>query len=218
MHSVGSVVRISPNELSFSSVTSWKAIYGHTAPGKPTLVKSKFYEMYGAGFDSGCIGSERDPKTHNQMKRLLSAAFSTKALSEQEDIVQQCIDGFIDRIGHDGAGPQGLDVSEWYEMVAFDILGEMAFGESFHCVDKGSCSHPHGTITGSGSLALAFVCFLGEPHFWPELILKHLFFITLLDNLRRYPLLVSIGKYVLPRWTVDVRNKHTGYSRDQVSR
>lgn len=157
MDSAGSVVRISPNELSFSSATSWKAIYGHTAAGKPTLVKSKFYEMYGAGFDSGCIGSERDPKTHGRMKRLLSAAFSTKALSEQEDIVQQCIGNFVDRIGRDGAGPKGLNVSEWYEMVAFDILGEMAFGESFHCVDKGFYSPANSISMNYGLLDLGLI-------------------------------------------------------------
>lgn len=35
---VGSVFRVSPNELSFASVASWKAIYGHQLPGKPTPV------------------------------------------------------------------------------------------------------------------------------------------------------------------------------------
>ena len=51
-----------------------------------------------------------------------------------------------------------------------------------------------------------------------EIILKHLFFITLLDNLRRYSLLLTIGKYLLPRWTVGIRNRHSGYSRAQVQR
>lgn len=119
-------------------MTSWKAIYGHTAARKLTLVKSKFYEMYGSGFDSLCIGSERDPKTHSRMKKSLSAAFSTRALLEQEDIIHQCVDAFIDRVGHDGSGTQGLNMTKWYEMVSFDILGEMAFGESFHCIEKGS--------------------------------------------------------------------------------
>lgn len=64
----------------------------------------------------------------------------------------------------------------------------------------------------------ALAVILEKPHFWPELILKHLFFITLMDNLRRYSVLLTIGKYLLPRWTVGVRNKHGGYSRGQVAR
>lgn len=74
------------------------------------------------------------------MKKSLSAAFSTKALTEQEDIIQRCIDRFIEKLGQVGTGVGGVDMVEWYEMIAFDILGEMAFGESFHCIDKGTGS------------------------------------------------------------------------------
>ena len=50
------------------------------------------------------------------------------------------------------------------------------------------------------------------------MIVDHLFFITVLDNLRRYPLIASIGKIILPRLTVGVRNKHVGYSREKVAK
>jgi len=94
--------------------------------------------MYGSGYKSLCVGSERDPKKHGVMKRTLSAAFSTRALMEQESVVSACVDGFIDKIGHmkDSQG-KGLNLTKWYEMISFDILGAMAFGESFHAVDNG---------------------------------------------------------------------------------
>ncbi|KAL9040569.1 MAG: hypothetical protein Q9214_004436 [Letrouitia sp. 1 TL-2023] len=171
----GSVFRVSPNELSFASVSSWKAIYGHAIAGKPTAVKSKFYEMYGAGFNSWCIGSERDPKVHGRMKKLLSHAFSTKALIEQEDIIQKSIDAFIEKIGPESQSPKGLNKTP------------------------------------------KLIQIKGKPHFWPELILEHLFFITVVDNLRRYPLFVTVGKWLLPKFTVATRNKHSGYARNQVS-
>lgn len=95
--------------------------------------------MYGAGFRSLCIGSERNPAKHSQMRKSLSSAFSTKALSEQEDIITRNIDCFTSKIGQIG-GPQssGLDMTKWYEMIAFDILGDMAFGESFHSIESGA--------------------------------------------------------------------------------
>lgn len=134
----GPVVRISPNELSFASVESWKAIYGHQTPGNPTPIKSEFYDIYGAGFSSLCIGSERNPRKHGQMRKMLSAAFATKALVEQEAIISKVVDQFITSIGQvEGRDSNGIDMTKWYEMVAFDILGEMAFGESFHCIDTG---------------------------------------------------------------------------------
>jgi hypothetical protein len=136
--SEGSVFRVSPNELSFASVESWKAIYGHPPPGKPHLIKSEFYDIYGAGFKSLCIGSERNPQKHNQMRKSLSSAFSTKALTEQESIVTEIIDVFVSRLGElGGTGTEGLNMTKWYEMVAFDILGAMAFGESFGSVEMG---------------------------------------------------------------------------------
>lgn len=94
--------------------------------------------MYGSGYDSLCIGSERDPKNHVRMKKSLTNAFSTKALLDQEHIIQGCVDNFVNKIGHENKREKGLNVSDWYEMIAFDILGEMAFGETFHCVENGS--------------------------------------------------------------------------------
>lgn len=93
--------------------------------------------MYGAGFKSLCIGSERDPHKHGRMRKMLSAAFSTRVLMEQEDIITKAVDQFVTRLGTDGAQTNGLNMTKWYEMVAFDTLGEMAFGESFHSVEAG---------------------------------------------------------------------------------
>ncbi|KAH0293761.1 putative cytochrome P450 [Aureobasidium namibiae CBS 147.97] len=188
----GSVFRVSPNELSFAGVNSWKAIYGHPAAGQATMIKAEFYDIYGSGFKSLCIGSERKPEKHSRMRKSLSAAFSTKALIEQEQIINGCVDAFVDRLG-DGTSDNGINMTKWFEMVAFDILGEMAFGESFGCIDS------------------------GKPHFWSELIEEHLFFITVVDNLRRYPFFVTLGRWILPL-TASLRDKHTGLSREKVAK
>lgn len=205
--------RVSPNELSFASVKSWKAIYGPW-PGEQPFVKTEFYDMYGSGFESRCIGSERDPTQHNRMKRSLAGGFSSKALLEQETLVQRCVDKFIEKVGQAGKGTEGLNITEWYEMIAFDVLGEMAFGESFHCIDDGTLSF----ILERDRVVLINFNPEGKPHFWQQMTVKHLFFITLLDNLRRYPLLRRLGQLVIPRLTVAVRDKHTGYSRQQVAK
>ncbi|KXH53929.1 BCL4p [Colletotrichum salicis] len=136
----GPVVRVSPNELSFATVESWKAIYGHRVAGAPPVIKSEFYEIYGAGFKSLRIGSERDPHKHGQMRKMLSAAFSTKMLLDQEDIITKTVDAFIHGLGEDGFKLEGLNMTKWFEMIAFDSLGEMAFGESFHSVRAGKFS------------------------------------------------------------------------------
>lgn len=38
----------------------------------------------------------------------------------------------------------------------------------------------------------------------------------MLDNLRRYPSLVTLGRWILPWLTTSVKNKHSGYTRAKV--
>lgn len=71
------------------------------------------------------------------MHKSLSSAFSTKSLLEQEDIVNEVIDKFIEKIGIFGDSSNGIDMTKWYQMAVFDIFGEMAFGESFGSLEMG---------------------------------------------------------------------------------
>ena len=100
-------------------------------------VKNEFYDMFGAGFSQACLATEKDHKRAGLKRGLFSAAFSAKALSEQESIMQSCINAFVTKCGRLGGSPQGLNLVKWYEMVSFDILGVMAFGESFDCIENG---------------------------------------------------------------------------------
>jgi hypothetical protein len=75
------------------------------------------------------------------MKKSLTVAFSTKALTEQEHTIQASINGMLEKIEKLGQLDSGLDMVHWYEMIAFDILGEMAFGETFHCIENGLSLH-----------------------------------------------------------------------------
>lgn len=138
LHS-GPVFRVSPNELSFASAASWKGIYGFPPPGSQHLIKSEFYDVFGSSYKTGCIGSERNPTIHARKKKNLVAAFSAKALAAQEPIVQECLDRFVDKLGplSEKSEGRGINVVQWFEMAAFDILGEMAFGEGFGCIEKG---------------------------------------------------------------------------------
>lgn len=147
--------------------------------------------MFAAGYDSKCIGSERDPSRHAQMKRVLSPAFSTKALVEQEHIITGSVDAFLAKLRLKGDAAGGLNMTHWYEMLAFDILGDMAFGQSFDCIQE------------------------ERPHFWFEMLTKYLFFVTLTDNLRRFPILMMLGRLVSPL-TANMQAKQQMYSRRLV--
>lgn len=132
------MVRTAPNELSFNTAQSWKDIYGFR-PGHKTFIKSNFYD--GGSFASRgvhSIVSERDPENHGLMRKLLSHAFSERSLSEQEDLVTGSIDKFIDIAQAQCGMAEGWDIVESFRRLAFDIIGDLAFGETFGGLDGGA--------------------------------------------------------------------------------
>lgn len=48
------------------------------------------------------------------------------------------------------------------------------------------------------------------------MILDHLLVVNIMDNLRRYPLLVAIAKSLPAKWTTGLAKQQTQFSRDQV--
>lgn len=69
------------------------------------------------------------------MRRYLSHAFSDRSLTEQEVLIAEVMDQFIEEIGKRGA--QGLDFCQEFEMMTFDIIGSLAFGANFGGVRSG---------------------------------------------------------------------------------
>ena len=128
----GPVVRISPGQLSFNSAASFKDIYGHV-PGRKPFLKSRYYEPMPGQMRT--LVSAADPGHHAAMRKTMSHGFSASALTAQEDRVHYYVDQLIDQIKKSAGNL--MDMVKWYNWVAFDIIGELAFGESFGAVESG---------------------------------------------------------------------------------
>ena len=57
---------------------------------------------------------------------------------------------------------------------------------------------------------------IGKPHFWSEIIVSHLYFITLIDNLRRLPFVATLTRLLFPS-TLAMQNKNSQYARQKVA-
>ncbi|KAI3322259.1 cytochrome P450 [Xylariaceae sp. AK1471] len=170
----GPIVRVAPNEISFNSPQSWNDIYGFRA-GHQTFIKSDFYD--GGPFASRgvhSIVSERNVDVHGQMRRHLAHAFSDHSLSEQEAIVAETVDKFIRLAGRRGARPEGFDMGKGLEMMTFDIIGDLAFGETFGGVDS------------------------DEPHPWIAIAMGALRQGALGDTFKRFPMAATLVKTLMP--------------------
>lgn len=76
-----------------------------------------------------------DDENHSKNRKLLSHAFSDKALQEQEPLIQKYVDQLVDRLkevtSEDG---QPIDMTKWYNWITFDIVADLLFGEPFGCL------------------------------------------------------------------------------------
>ncbi|KAK3317434.1 cytochrome p450 monooxygenase [Cercophora scortea] len=146
----GPVVRIAPDELSFTDPEAWKDIYG-PKPGLPPgseaaeLPKSRmFYRSDGL---PPSIVTIEGRANHAILRRQLGHGFSERALRDQEPIIGGYTDLLIRRLREHAVDskpkPESkrlklnpLDMTAWFNWTTFDIIGDLAFGEPFGCLDE----------------------------------------------------------------------------------
>jgi cytochrome P450 len=131
----GPTLRYTADNVSFTTPGAWKTIYGHRKAGEGTFQKDRrFYRDGISGHPSIVIANDAD---HRRQRRLLSHAFSEKALRSQDDILQHYINLFISRLHDRARAGAVVDMVAWYNFTTFDLIGDLAFGEPFGCLEKG---------------------------------------------------------------------------------
>lgn len=131
----GRVVRLAPNELSFIEGQAWHDIYGHHQ-GSPNFPKNP---LWMAPADNGIhsILSANDAD-HSRYRRLLSHAFSERALVQQEYLLLSYVHLLMDRLRECASSPDKaiVEIVQWFNFTTFDIVGDLSLGESFHCLEE----------------------------------------------------------------------------------
>jgi cytochrome P450 len=125
--------------ISFNTAQSFRDIYGNRLGGCFQKDRSHYISPAN-GVDH--LLSAIDDATYTRQKRLLSHAFSDKALRDQEGLIRGYVDTLIKklrlRVKH---GESLIDIKAWLNFTTFDITGDLMFGESFDCL-KDSQLHP----------------------------------------------------------------------------
>ena len=73
---------------------------------------------------------------HARYRKLLSHAFSQRALREQEYLILQYVELLIIRLTEKAKAKEPIDIVQWLNFTTFDIVGHLALGESFHCLEE----------------------------------------------------------------------------------
>ncbi|KAF2841015.1 cytochrome P450 monooxygenase [Patellaria atrata CBS 101060] len=133
----GSVVRVSPNELSYNSTQAWEDIYGHRQ-GLQNMHKDPIHVGSVDPIPGVTTLTMADDANHARQRRALAYSFSQKALEGQEPIVRGYVDTFVRKLGDMGKRDEEFNMVNWLNFTTFDIIGDLAFGEPFGCLAQGA--------------------------------------------------------------------------------
>ncbi|KAJ5583602.1 hypothetical protein N7535_002222 [Penicillium sp. DV-2018c] len=190
----GDVVRIAPNALTYRAASAWKDIYGHRKKGQKIFLKDPaLYTPTPNGVNAIITANEGD---HTRMRRLLTHAFSNKALGEQEEILQTYADMFIEKL-HGLIGSSAsvdIDITRWFNFTTFDLIGDLAFGEPFGCL-----SH-------------------SKYHWWVLVILDAVKASAYLKIFWFYPFLLPLVKVLIPKHLMKKREDSFKLSVEKIRR
>ncbi|KAB2571421.1 Cytochrome P450 monooxygenase rdc4 [Lasiodiplodia theobromae] len=134
----GKVVRVSPNELSYSDGDAWKDIYGYGNKG--SLMRDFRTTPRGRDIEPSLISTE-DNDEHRHLRSILSPAFSQRALKEQEPLLLKYIGLMADKIRERAAAANNadggaVDITQFFNFATFDIMSDLAFGNPMGLLEK----------------------------------------------------------------------------------
>ncbi len=138
----GDVVRIGPNRLSFTHPDAWQEIRGHRKSGENEHAKDPaLYAMS----KNNILGASR--ADHARVRRILSHGFSAKSMQGQQPLIMRYVDLLMQRLEEMTRDESGqpreavANLASWFNFTTFDIIGDLAFGEPFGCLEE-SRYHP----------------------------------------------------------------------------
>ncbi|KAI4753317.1 cytochrome P450 [Aureobasidium sp. EXF-3400] len=153
----GPVVRVSPTEISYidaeangkglSGTNAWKEIYGHRLSGKRSFAKDR--RLYAIPVNGTTSILSSDDASHARQRRVLSHAFSDKALKEEEPLFKRWASLLVEKLDALSFTDAPIDLVAYYNYTTFDLMADLTFSESLHMLEGSEYSPWVATIFAS---------------------------------------------------------------------
>lgn len=139
----GKFVRIGPNEVSIADPAALPIVYAH---GSPATIKSDFYDAFVSIFRG--LFNTRDRTEHTRKRKIVSHTFSPKSVREFEPYIASTVrillakwDALCEKAVKDAKpGPMKgyavIELLDWLNALAFDTIGDLAFGSTFGMLER----------------------------------------------------------------------------------
>ncbi|KAK0750225.1 cytochrome P450 [Schizothecium vesticola] len=186
----GPVVRIAPDELAFQDPAAWRDIMGHRTGGE--FEKNQTFYRPVEDIPTDIVNAGREE--HGRLRRTMAHGFSERAMREQQGIIGGYVDMLIAALRREGEGGGKVDVAAWYNFVTFDVIGDLAFGESFGCLEN------------------------GEYHPWVKAIFQVARTGTVFQTAAHYPILMRLLLALAPKKMMEERMEHMEMTKAKLRR
>ena len=124
----GDFVRTGPNELTIFRPDAHTAMHGPQSKcNKP--------EWYDLTYPMVSMQQTRDKADHNRRRRIWDKAFSVKAINGYHPRVVAHLDAFERKLADQQN--QAINMTDWFNFLSFDIMGDVSFGTEFNLVETG---------------------------------------------------------------------------------
>lgn len=149
----GPIVRLAPDEVSTTDVSAIPKIYRHQRP----LRKTDFYAVWGGSSISKQLDtfSQPDERLHSNYRRIVNPVYTLSNVLNSEVYINKASALFVKRLGEFADRKETIDLGQWLQMYAFDVIGEIFFGDMFGFLEK---SEDHGAIIASLDALMPILC------------------------------------------------------------
>jgi cytochrome P450 len=134
-----------------------------------------------------------DNVAHARQRKLVSHAFSDKALREQESLLKGYADLLIEKLKERCNKDEKIDMVKWYNFTTFDIMADLTFGEPLQLLHE------------------------SEYTPWVATVFGHINFISIMTVIRQWGL-ERLFALCIPLKSLEKRKIHMKYSSDRVDK
>ena len=141
-----------------------------------------------------------DAKFHGRVRGLLSNSFTEESLRTQHPLIQHHGDTLVSKLyelakssGNAGSGAL-VNITDWVNFFTMDVIGDLAFGEPFGCIER------------------------GEYHVWVRTLFMYLKGMSLAAAPRYYPALESVLMKLIPQSVIDGQLQHQQFANERINK
>ena len=130
----------------------------------------------------------------------MSNSFTEASLRSQHPLIQHHADLLVNQLRQLTKAPDSIEagalvnMTDWINFFTMDVIGDLAFGQSFGCLEA------------------------GEYHTWVRTLFSYLKGMSLAVAPRYYPTIEFLLRKLIPKSVIEGQRQHTRYANERINR